>query len=191
MEFNTDYLTRLKTRDPDTCTSFVSSLTPVIEARLRCRFRDRDSIEDARNETFCRVFSLLDAERVREPARLGSFVWGVCDRVAHESYRRTRYMEPLPEGAGEPADARPHLDAVVIDGEMRARLRRELFRMRHADRQLLIETHFQGRDRRQMARERGITASGLNVKICRALKHLRAQVLDAGHPKPVSVRLSS
>jgi len=179
MIFNADYLTRLRERDADTCTSFVSSLTPVIEGRLRFRIRDRDLIEDDRNETFYRVFRLVDDERVRKPAHLGSFVWGVCDRVAHESHRRTRCTEPLLEGGNEPAGQQPPLDTLVADSETRALLWRELLRLRKADRILLIEIHFLERDRGQMARERGLTASGLNVRLCRAMKRLRVRILNA------------
>src|SRR5690348_13245977 len=104
MQFDDEYVTRLKLRDPETCNDLVSALTPVIEARLRWRVHDRASVEDARNETFYRVFKLLDAGRVREPAHLPSFVWGVCERVAYENRRAARWSEPLPEGSSEPAD---------------------------------------------------------------------------------------
>jgi len=179
MHFNADYLTRLRKRDPETCAAFITSLTPVIEARLRYRFRDHHAIEDVRNETFCRVFRLLDDERVREPARLGAFVWGVCDRVALECHRKERVTEPLPEEESEPVDWQPSAELMVACQEMRALIWRELRGLCDADRQLLIEIHFEGRDRRQMARERKISPSGLNVRVCRALKRLRARMLDS------------
>lgn len=178
MTFDAEYLTRLRQRDPETCTSFVSSLTPVLEARLRTQFRDRGSIEDARNETFYRVFRLVDGERVRQPEQLGSFVRGVCDRVVHETRRKTRFTESLPEEGIEAPDRQPAIDTLLARRQMYGRLRRELARMREADRDLLIETHFEERDRQEMALERGLTASGLNVRLCRALKRLRQQVLE-------------
>jgi DNA-directed RNA polymerase specialized sigma24 family protein len=59
MNFDAAFLCRLKQRDPETCTFLVSSLTPALEARLRYKLRDQGAIEDIRNETFCRVFSLV------------------------------------------------------------------------------------------------------------------------------------
>ncbi|HLY18209.1 MAG TPA: sigma-70 family RNA polymerase sigma factor [Bryobacteraceae bacterium] len=178
MTYDSEYLTRLRQRDPDTCSAFVSSMTPVLEARLRGQFRDHGCVEDVRNETLYRVFSLVDGDRVREPAQLGSFVRGVCDRVAHETRRKTRSIESLPEGGLEQVDRQPPLDSLLVAEQMHVRVRRELSKMREADRRLLIETHFEERDRRLMARERGVSASGLNVRLCRAVKRLRAQVLN-------------
>src|ERR1022692_4116421 len=96
MNFDAGFVTRLKQRDPDTCTFLVSSLTPALEARLRYKLRDHDAIEDIRNETFYRVFCLVDGGRVREPEQLGAFVRGVCDRVALETRRKAHATESLP-----------------------------------------------------------------------------------------------
>ncbi len=178
MRFDAEYLIRLKRRDPETCDSFVLGMTPVLDAALRCQFRDPCAVEDARNETFYRVFTLVDRERVQQPEHLGSFVRGVCNRVACEVRRKIHFTEPLPEDGYEPADRQPPTDMLLAGEETRARLRRELAQLHEADRRLLMEVHFEQRDRLEMARERGVTASGLNVRVCRALKRLRARMLD-------------
>jgi RNA polymerase sigma-70 factor (ECF subfamily) len=141
--------------------------------------RDQGAIEDIRNETFYRVFCMVDRGRVREPEQFGSFVRGVCDRVAQETCRKVRATEPLP--GMEPPDCRPHLDKLLVDKERKARVWREVMRLSEADRSLIMELHCEERDRREMARARGITATGLNVRLCRALKRLRTQVLQ---PEP-------
>lgn len=46
-----------------------------------------------------------------------------------------------------------------------------------ADRRPVVEVHCEERERREMARDRGISTTGLNVRLCRALKRLRGQVL--------------
>jgi RNA polymerase sigma-70 factor, ECF subfamily len=178
MNFDAGFLARLKQRDPDTCTFLVSSLTPILEARLRYRFRDHGAIEDIRNETFYRVFCMVDRGRVREPEQLSSFVRGVCDRVAQESRRKEHATEPLPEDGIEPPDCQPSLDELLVARERRARLWRAVMKLSEADRRLIMELHCQERDRREMARERGIGATGLNVRLCRALKRLRTQALQ-------------
>ena len=177
MHFDADFLTRLKQRDPDTCTYLVSSLSPALEARLRYKLRDHCTIEDIRNETFYRVFSLVDSERVREPEQLGSFVRGVCDHVAQETRRKVRPTEPLAGAGIDPPDRRPHPDKLLAEKERRALVRREVMKLSEADRKLIMEMHFEGRDRCAMARDRGISVTGLNVRLCRAIKKLRVQVL--------------
>jgi RNA polymerase sigma factor (sigma-70 family) len=180
MNFDAAFLTRLQQRDPDTCMFLVSSLTPVLESRLRYRLRDRTAIEDVRNEIFCRLLCLVDGGRVREPEQFGSFARGVCDRVAQESSRKHHPTEPLPAASMEPPDRQPHLDKLLIDKERRALLWREMRKLPEADRRLIVELHWQERDRHQMARDRGISVTGLNVRLCRALKRLRVQLQPCG-----------
>lgn len=176
MDFDAAFLTRLKQRDPDTCTFLVSTMSPVLEARLRYKLRNHDAIEDIRNETFYRVFRLVDGGRIREPEQLGSFVRGVCDRVAHESRRKNHYHEPLAAAVHEPADCQPHPDQILLDSERKSLLWHAVMRLPAADRRLIVELHRDGRDRSEMARERGIGTTGLNVRLCRALKRLRIQM---------------
>ena len=183
MNFDAGFLTRLKQRDPDTCTFLVSSLTPVLEARLRYKLRDHGAIDDICNETFCRLFCLVDGGRVRAPEQFSFFARGVCDRVAQESRRKAHATEPLPSGGMELSDCQPHLDKLLMDKERRALLWRALMKLPEADRRLIVELHWEERDRREMARDRGIGITGLNVRLCRAMKRLRAQVL--GHAPAV------
>ena len=177
MNFDASFLSRLKQRDPDACAFLVSSLTPALEARLRYKLRDQGAIEDIRNETFYRVFSLVDDGRVRQPDRLGAFVRGVCDLVAHETRRKARATEPLPGAGMELPDRRPPLDKLLVDRERRAMVWHEIKNLSEADRRLLVE-NLEERDRREMAHDRGISMAGLNVRLCRAIKRLRARVMQ-------------
>ena len=177
MTFDAGFIIQLKQRDPEACTFLVTSLTPLLEGRLRLKRCDWGSIEDIRNETFYRVFRLVDGGRIRKPEQLGSLVRGVCDRVAYESRRKTHSMEPLPGIGKDPPDCQPHFDQILVDKERRALLWGEVMKLPEADRRLIIEVHFEGRDRHEMARERCISPTGLNLRLCRALKRLRTQVL--------------
>jgi|HubBroStandDraft_1064217.scaffolds.fasta_scaffold00079_22 RNA polymerase sigma-70 factor (ECF subfamily) len=177
MNFDAEFVTRLQQRDPDTCTFLISSMTPLLEARLRYKLRDHGMIEDIRNETFYRVFRLVDRGRIRKPEQLGSFVRGVCDRVVHESCRKAHSVEPLPGAGFEPSDRQPHPDEVLVEKERRALVWREVMKLPEEDRRLIVEMHSEECDRRRMARERGISRTGLNVRLCRAIKRLRKQVL--------------
>jgi RNA polymerase sigma-70 factor (ECF subfamily) len=177
MNFDAGFLSRLKQRDPDTCAFLVTSLTPVLEARLRHKLRDCGAPEGIRNETFYRVFCLVDDGRVRKPEQLGSLVLGVCDRVAQEARRKDRATGPLPGGSLEPPDRQPHLDKLLVDNERRVQVWHKVMNLSEADRRLIVELYREERSRREAARDRGITANGLNIRLCRALKRLRAQVL--------------
>jgi RNA polymerase sigma-70 factor (ECF subfamily) len=175
MTFDADFLARLKQRDPATCASFIFTYTPILEAMLRYKLRDRAAIEDVRNGTFCRVFELVDGDRVRESERFGRFVSGVCSRVAKEYIRGTSSCAPLPDNF-EPPDHQPLVDQLLEHKEFLALVRNELRKLSKEDRKLIAES-IQGRARQEMARDRSISVVGLNVRICRAFKRLRMMML--------------
>ena len=177
MTYDTDFLARLRRRDPETCTWFVFAFTPILEAKLRYKFRDHGTIEDLRNDTFYRVLILVDQNRVREPAQFGSFVRGVCENVAHEHIRNRKETDGWPEGF-DPLDPVPAISELLADNELRALLRADLRKLPDEEEELITEIYFREGDRKRMARERGLSVTGLNVKLCRALKRLRTQVFD-------------
>jgi RNA polymerase sigma factor (sigma-70 family) len=170
MTFDADFLANLRRRDPATSTWFVFTFTPILEAKLRYKFRDHSAIEDMVNETFCRVLIQVDKNAVRDAAQFGSFVRGVCDNVAKEWIRRNGAAVGWPE-ALEPTDRAPAIDELLADKELKRLLRIEIGKLT-PEKAKLITDHLQGRDRRELARERGITSSGYNVKLHRALKDL-------------------
>jgi len=176
LTFDASFLARLRRRDPATCTRLFFSFAPILEAKLRYQFEEHDAIEDVRNETFYRVFDLVDRERVREPERFGSFVCGVCSKVALEYRRKHRRTEPLSEDAGEPPDPRPLVESLVADEELRKIVMVELAKLPREERSLIHGIYVEGRERPRMAQERGVTPGGLNVRLCRALKRLRTEV---------------
>src|SRR5580704_213159 len=147
MNFDASFVTRLQQRDPEACTFLVSNLTPVLEAKLRYKFRDHAVVDDNVNETFYRVFCLVDAGRVRQPEHLGWFVRGVCDRVAQEFRRKAGVTEPLPAGGLEPPDRQPQADKLLVAKERRDLVWRAIMKLPEADRKLLVEMHWEERDR--------------------------------------------
>jgi DNA-directed RNA polymerase specialized sigma24 family protein len=107
---------------------------------------------------------------VRDPAHFGAFVRGVCENVAREHIRGTASTASWPDGF-EPPDRVVAIDELVADKELKELLRTELRRLTHEEEKLITE-YFQEKDRPGLARDRGITISGLNVKLHRALQHL-------------------
>jgi RNA polymerase sigma factor (sigma-70 family) len=171
MTYDADFLARLRRRDPATCTQFVFNFTPILEAKLRYMFNDRSTIEDLINDTFMRVLVQVDKNAVRDPAQFGSFVRGVCDNTAREYIRRKSSTVSWPEGF-EPPDRIPAIDELLADEELKELVRSEIRKLTRDEEKLIAEIYFQEKDRRELARQRGITESGLNVKLHRALQHL-------------------
>jgi len=174
--YDAAFLGKLRRRDPATCTWFIYFFTPILEAKLRYELRDYGAVEDLRNETFYRVLTLVDRDRVRDPEHFGSFVRGVCAKVIQEHRRKSRSAEPLSDDFFEPADNRQPIDDLLVDDELRTLLHNELRNLPAEDSRLIAESYFQQRDRQEMARDRGISVVGLNVRLCRAMKRLRTQV---------------
>jgi RNA polymerase sigma factor (sigma-70 family) len=170
MTFDSDFLAKLRKRDPSACTLFVYTFTPILEAKLRYKFRDRGTIEDLVNETFYRVLVQVDKNAIRDPSQFGSFVRGVCENVAREHIRKASSTVSWPDGF-EPPDRVLPIDELLADKELKELLRMELRRLTHEE-EILITEYFEEKDRSGLARDRGITVSGLNVKLHRALKHL-------------------
>src|SRR5580658_1191940 len=172
MNFDAGFLSRLKQRDPDTCAFLVSSFASLLQARLRYRLRNHGEIEDICSETFYRVFRLVDEGRIRQPEQFGSFVRGICDRVAQESRRKSGATESLTAGMDAP-DPRPQIDRLLVEKERKSLVWREVMKLPEADRRLIVELHWEERDRCEMARNWGVSTAVLNVRLCRVLKRLR------------------
>jgi len=170
MTYDGDFLGKLRQRDPAACTRFVFTFTPILEAKLRYKFRDHATVQDLVNETFLRVLVQIDKNAIRDPAQFGSFVRGVCENVAREFIRREYSTSSWPDGF-EPPDRVLAIDELVADRELKELLRSELRKLTHEE-EKLISDYFEGKDRRDLARKRGITRSGYNVKLHRALQHL-------------------
>jgi RNA polymerase sigma factor (sigma-70 family) len=172
MTYDADFLARLRQRDPATCTWFVFTFTPILEAKLRYKFRDSSTIEDLRNDTFYRVLVQVDKNGIRDPSQFGSFVRGVCENVAHEYIRKTYATSSWPEGF-EPADRAAAIDELLTDKELKGLVRSKIQELTRDEQELITKIYFQEQDRRVMAHAWGISVTGLNVRLCRALKHLR------------------
>ena len=181
MTFDAEFLARLRRREPAASTWFVYTFTPILEAKLRYKLRDQTMVEDLRNDTFCRVLTLVDQNRVRDPAQFGSFVRGVCDNVIFEHIRKDKGITEWPEGF-EPLDPMPPVNELLAAGELNDLLRIELRKLSGEDEKLITEIFLDERDRKMLAQDRGITVTGLNVKLCRSMKPLRESFLDRFKP---------
>jgi RNA polymerase sigma-70 factor (ECF subfamily) len=134
-------------------------------------------VEDARQETFARVFAALRKDDgIRQPERLGAFVNSVCNNVLLEYYRSA---SPGVSDAEEEAEANipdPAMSAVdiIANREMQQGVRRVLDELEERDRRLIREIFLEERDKDDVCRELGVDREYLRVLLHRAKKSFKS-----------------
>jgi RNA polymerase sigma-70 factor (ECF subfamily) len=132
--------------------------------------RDSAAADDLVQDVMMTTLDSLRAGRVREEARLASFVLGTCRRVVADrrrgSARRQRLLDRYGPGL-EPAAAaaEPALDL--------ARLTRCLERLAARERAVVVLSFYAERSSADIASETGLTAANVRVVRHRALGRLR------------------
>jgi DNA-directed RNA polymerase specialized sigma24 family protein len=143
-----------------------------LEERLVWFFARRGCLdpENCAAETVQRALAKLRSGE--EIGTLVGLIWGVADNVAKEARRKDRRV-----AASEPADAIP--DMGPASGPEHALLLKEIHgmvkRLPNKDRELLT-SYFGRRDHANLARELGITANALRIRVHRIVGRLRLLV---------------
>ena len=94
--FDEEYLRRLGARDPATEAHFVAYFSERLRITLRARGVDSHTIEDVRQETFCRVWVAVQSGNVNNPRGFGSYVHSVCKHVLSKAAGRTIATSMIP-----------------------------------------------------------------------------------------------
>ena len=167
--FDEDYLRRLGARDPATEAHFVAYFSERIKITLRARGVDPHTIEDVRQETFCRVWVAIQAGTVKNPRGFGSFVHSVCKNVLSESRR---------DGHPELHDSLDSIDLAdeqlsLVDSmqqkENAKLVRAILSELTEKDRHLLQARFFEDRDSDDICNDFGVDRDYLRVLVHRAI----------------------
>ncbi len=178
--FDKGYLDRLKSGDFRTQEHFVSYFSELIRLKLSKRMPSRSEVDDARQETFARVFAALRKEDgVREPERLGAFVNSVCNNVLLEHYRSASQEASSDDeeaGANIPDPAVSVLD-IIADQQMQRKVRQVLDELEEKDRRLIREVFLEERDKDEVCRDIGVNREYLRVLLHRAKKAFKSQYL--------------
>ncbi len=178
-EFDAGYLDSLRAGDFRTQEHFVGYFTELLHLKLRSRIKSPQSIEDVRQETFARVLTALrKKDTLQKPERLGAFVNSVCNNVLFEHYRSTSRSESLdeedqPEIPAKGADAL----SLVVDSQLKAKIREILLDMPVRDRSLLQAVFLDERDRDEVCREFGVDREYLRVLLFRAKQDFKTAYL--------------
>jgi RNA polymerase sigma-70 factor (ECF subfamily) len=178
--FDRHYLEQLSSGDFRTQEHFVSYFSELIRLKLGKRLRSRSEVEDARQETFVRVFTKLRKEDgIREPERLGAFVNSVCNNVLLEYYRRTSQDAPAGEEDAESNIPDPSISALDLIAQQQAQesVRATLEELSGKDRRLLKAVFLEERDKDEVCRDYGVDREYLRVLLHRAKKSFKSMYL--------------
>jgi RNA polymerase sigma-70 factor (ECF subfamily) len=173
--FDASYLDKLRSSDATTEQHFADYFGELITLKLRSRLQSPEAIQDVKQETFARFFTLLRKDDgVREADRLGALVNSICNHVLFEYYRAGKRTEPLDDmEAGNLLDSR--IDALdrVISMETRADVHEVLSRLPDRDRKVLRSLFVEEQDKDAVCREMGISREYIRVLVHRAKKAFR------------------
>jgi RNA polymerase sigma factor (sigma-70 family) len=136
---------------------------------LTMRTRDRETARDLGQEVMMSVLTALRRGQLREPERLGAFVYGTARNVVNNYLRTGRrdrsepLLQDLPAETADPAEA-------FETGERQALVRKGLDRLNRADRGILLMTLVDGLKPGEIAYRLGLTAEVVRARKSRALK---------------------
>ena len=168
--FDVSYVSKLRAGDVPTEQHFISYFSELIGLKLRSRLRNREQIEDVKQETFSRTFSLIRSEGgLRHAERLGPLVNSICNNVLMEQYRISSRVETLEDGVAERlVETRPNALNIVISDDARKLVRKILNGLDERDRKLLQAVFLDERDKDEICVELGVDRDYLRVLLHRA-----------------------
>ena len=172
--FDESYVQRLKAGDHATQQHFVAYFTELLAIKLRARFLAPDVVNDIRQETFARVFAILQKDAgVRQAERFGAFVNSVCNNVIMEQYRSSVRATGFEEGF-DPPDKTVDMDRSLVSEEAKKRVEQVMEQMPERDRRLLKATFLDEQDKDQICRDFGVDRDYLRVLLHRAKAQFRS-----------------
>jgi RNA polymerase sigma-70 factor (ECF subfamily) len=186
--FDSEYLERLKARDAETERHFIAYFGELLRIKLRARLRSCELIEDARQETFLRVFTAVRRKGgVAHPERLGAFVNSVCKNVLYELYRSDSRSRSIAADPPDIAEDRDSTESSLVTEESRRQVREVIRDLPAKDRDVLRMVFYDEVDRDEICRRFGVAREYLRVLVHRAKGRLREGLLERQGRRPVCV----
>jgi RNA polymerase sigma-70 factor, ECF subfamily len=175
--FDNAYLARLRMGDLRTQEHFVAYFTELLNVKLRTRLRSPEDREDARQETFTRVFAALRKENgIREPERIGAFVNSVCNNVLRERYRAPA-GESLEKRHIEILDRSADVTELIAHKQTQHAFRGILDELSERDRRIIREIFLEEVSRDKVCRNHGANRGYLRVLVHRAKQAFKSHYL--------------
>jgi RNA polymerase sigma-70 factor (ECF subfamily) len=167
--FDEEYLRRLGARDPATEAHFVEYFSERLRITLRARGVDSHTIEDVRQETFCRVWVAVQSGNVNNPRGFGSYVHSVCKHVLSENRRFNFRNQHDPLDSTDVADGRLGLEEMMQRREHGKLVRAVLSELPERDRNILQARFFDDRDNDDVCHDFGVDRDYVRVLLHRAI----------------------
>ncbi len=167
--FDEDYLRRLGAHDPTTEHHFVSYFSERLKITLRARGIDSHTIEDVRQETFCRVWVAVQAGAVNNPRGFGSYVHSVCRNVLSESRRFDFRNQHDSLESTDVADDQLGLEELMQQSENIEIVGKVMARLPQRDRNILHARFFEERNNDEVCEQFDVDRDYLRVLLHRAI----------------------
>jgi len=167
--FDDEYLRRLGARDPATEAHFVAYFSERLKVTLRARGVDSHTIEDVRQETFCRVWFAVRSGSVHNPRGFGAYVHAVCKNVLSESKRVDFRNQHESLETTDVADEKINLEDLIQRKENGTLVREILEVLPERDRRLLHARFFEDQDNEEVCGQFGVDRDYLRVLLHRAI----------------------
>lgn len=181
-EFDAEYVRRLTQGEPDIEEHFIRYFGVLLSGKLRLRLRSPVLVEDAKQETFMRVFATLRQKGgLATPEGLGSFVNSVANNVLFETYRAQSRHAPVGDGAAEETEEpQASAEARMMQDEHSSQVHRALSHLPERERDLLNGLFIEERDKDDLCRRLNVDRAYLRVLLHRAKIHFRAVLEEEG-----------
>ena len=140
-------------------------------ALLRNRVGDTSSAEDLCQETLRIAIESLRAGRLRDPASLGAYLWGIATNLARHERRSSWRRQPLDLEARDPGSG---LEERLLARERARLVRFVLDALSARDRQILTAFYLNGDEKRDICERHGLSPSQFDVIKFRALRRFEA-----------------
>lgn len=173
-EFDTEYLVRLRDRDPGTLAHFCEFFHLPIRNHIRHKF-PYDSGDDLVQDVFVAALKRIDAGEPQDPTKLPGYVFGISNRLILQGYRAIRKDEPVDVDPSLLPDVKDRADVQVIKALDQLMVRRLVLKLSSRDRDVINRLFFLQQDRATAARELGVSQVNLRLLLCRALKRFRCE----------------
>jgi RNA polymerase sigma-70 factor, ECF subfamily len=167
--FDDEYLRRLGAHDPATEAHFVAYFSERLRITLRARGIDSHTIEDVRQETFCRVWVAIQSGSVNNPQGFGAYVHSICKHVLSESRRIDYRNQHDPLDGADVVDQQLGLEELMQRKENSDLVRAILAELPERDQHLLQARFFEDRDNEEVCGDFGVDRDYLRVLFHRAI----------------------
>jgi RNA polymerase sigma-70 factor (ECF subfamily) len=160
---------RIRVGDSSAEDELVRQYSDRVRVFISMRTRDRELARDLSQEVMMAVLTALRRGQVREPERLGAFVYGTARNIVNNHLRTGRLdrSEPLAEDfAAASPDPADEFEA----SERQGLVRRALGKLNRADRGILLMTLVDGLKPGEIAYQLGLSAEVVRARKSRALK---------------------